>query len=135
MSMMRMIILRWAPKWGPRDHPRRTSGTSPTSRRPGCSKRYAFLLFLHPAALLSPLSKISHKIPTRARMCVFPRKYKSLLPDYAPDCSHSHIVGAGQPIIILRIIHLALQPYYIFSSLTLALDGRLGWSFGETCKP
>ena len=67
------------------------------TRKPPGRKTLRFQMFLRPSALLPPLSEISHKVPARAIMCVFPLTYQWLAQYYAPDRSHSHIVRVGRP--------------------------------------
>ena len=50
------------------------------TRKPAGRKTLRFPLFLRPAVLLCPFSEISHEVPIRAIMWVFPRKYQWLAP-------------------------------------------------------
>ena len=109
IRMIRMIIQAWAPEMGSRDSPVGRRGGRRPPRRPEVLKTLQFSLFLRSARLLSPLSEICHKVPTRSQIVCFPKTCQWLAQYCAPDCSHSHIVGVGRSRIILWIIHLAFQ--------------------------
>ena len=72
IRMIRMIILFRTPRLGPRISSPGRQGCRRPPRRPEVLKTLQFPLCSSPAALLSPLSEISHKVPTTGKIvCVF----------------------------------------------------------------
>ena len=69
--MIRMIIQAWAPEMGSRDSPVGRRGGRQPPRRPEVLKTLQFPVFVRPAALLPPLSEISHKVPTTGQIVCF----------------------------------------------------------------
>ena len=119
LRMMRMIILPWAPPTFLGSARRDVGEAAGLPDVPKWPKAYVFqYLGARPGiSFLSQRSLI--RSPSEARLCVFRRIFQWLGPQSAPDCSHSHIVGAGRSGIILWIIHLALQPYMDLSDAKL----------------
>ena len=59
------------PKMGPRTSPGGRREVRRLSRTPQVLKTLRFPLYLRPAALLCPLSEISHKVPTKGQIVCF----------------------------------------------------------------
>ena len=59
------------PKMGPRTNPGGRRGGRRVSRTPQVFKTLRFPLYWRLAALLCPLSEISHKVPTKGQIVCF----------------------------------------------------------------
>ena len=112
--MIRMIRMIWPnhPTHPGRRSSTRTSGSrSGSSAGPGIAKHYIFHCFCARLGIALLSQRSLKRSPSEAQMCDFPWKFQWLAQYRAPDCSHSHIGGAGRSRIIQRIILLAFQAY------------------------